>query len=95
MNTPELRKVRAIMYVLLGLSAGFPFIYIEYAPKDQQQFINQKWELWPWLGGGLVYIFGAIIYGLRIPERWYPKKFDLCGSSHNFHHMMVVFGMAI
>ena len=27
------------------------------------------------LGGGL-YIGGAIIYMLRVPERWFPNKFD-------------------
>ena len=29
-----------------------------------------------WLLGGGLYIFGATVYMLRIPERWFPNKFD-------------------
>jgi adiponectin receptor len=36
--------------------------------------------------GGAIYIGGAIIYSLRIPERFFPYKFDFFGSSHNIHH---------
>ena len=45
--------------------------------------------------GGATYIGGAIIYALRIPERWSPKTFDLVGSSHNIFHVCVVLGAAI
>jgi adiponectin receptor len=30
--------------------------------------------------GGAIYILGACIYIARIPERWRPGKFDLCGA---------------
>lgn len=33
---------------------------------------------------GLLYILGAIFYALRIPERWFPGKFDLWVSSFCF-----------
>lgn len=26
---------------------------------------------------GLLYILGAVFYALRVPERWFPGKFDL------------------
>lgn len=26
---------------------------------------------------GFLYIIGAIFYALRVPERWFPGKFDL------------------
>lgn len=29
---------------------------------------------------GLLYILGAVLYALRVPERWYPGKFDLVVS---------------
>ena len=48
-----------------------------------------------WALGGAVYIGGALIYVFRIPERWYPKKFDKAGSSHNIFHCAVVAGCAI
>jgi len=90
MGTPALRKVRALMYILLGLSAGFPFIYLSNMSKDDEKYINQKYEWFPWALGGAIYIGGAIIYGLRIPERWFPKTFDIIGSSHNIFHVCVV-----
>lgn len=40
--------------------------------------------------GGLIYIGGAIIYILRIPERWRPGTFDLCGASHQIFHFAVI-----
>ena len=50
---------------------------------------------WPWALGGAVYIIGAAIYALRIPERWYPRKFDRFGQSHNIFHVAVIIGAAI
>jgi len=32
--------------------------------------------------GGAIYVAGATIYILRIPERCKPGKFDICGASH-------------
>jgi adiponectin receptor len=29
-----------------------------------------------------MYILGAIIYALKMPEKYYPKTFDIWGSSH-------------
>jgi adiponectin receptor len=48
-----------------------------------------------WAVGGAVYIIGALIYVFRIPERWYPMKFDKAGSSHNIFHLAVVAGCGI
>lgn len=36
---------------------------------------------------GLLYILGAVFYALRVPERWFPGKFDLwvrCTLQFNF-----------
>lgn len=33
---------------------------------------------------------GAVIYACRVPERWYPGKFDLAGHSHQLWHAAVV-----
>jgi predicted membrane channel-forming protein YqfA (hemolysin III family) len=30
-----------------------------------------------WAIGGAVYITGAIFYACKIPEKFYPKKFDI------------------
>ncbi|KAK5713708.1 hypothetical protein LTR17_017551 [Elasticomyces elasticus] len=33
---------------------------------------------------------GAACYALRFPERWFPYRFDLVGSSHQIFHVAVL-----
>lgn len=49
----------------------------------------------PWLSGGFIYIGGALVYGFRIPEKCFPKTFDLIGSSHQIFHIAVLGGFAV
>ena len=37
--------------------------------------------------GDFFYLFGAIIYVNRFPEKCYPKKFDYLGQSHHIWHV--------
>ena len=39
---------------------------------------------------GVLYIIGAAIYALRIPERFAPGKFDILGASHQIFHFFVL-----
>jgi adiponectin receptor len=94
-NKPHFRPYRAGMFVALGLSAALPFIYLQNAPDSYAPYVLPSWDVMPWLYGGVAYIAGAVIFALRIPERWYPYKFDLMGSSHNIHHICVVIGLTI
>ncbi len=43
--------------------------------------------------GGITYILGCLIYISRTPERWYPGRFDLVGSSHQIWHVFVFGGI--
>ena len=49
----------------------------------------------PWVIGGAIYIFGAVMYALRMPEKFFPEKFDLFGASHNIHHLTVMIGFTV
>lgn len=40
----------------------------------------------------LVYIMGAIIYMLKVPERLYPNQFDLWFNSHQLFHLLTISG---
>lgn len=44
------------------------------------------------MGLGLLNFTGAAIYAARIPERWYPGRFDVWGASHQIMHVLVVCG---
>lgn len=77
------------MYAGFGLSAIIPIIHrmILYGWSVQKMRMSLDWM-------GLMAILnllGAAIYGIRIPEKWYPYKHDTYGNSHQILHFMVVF----
>jgi adiponectin receptor len=67
------------MFVICGLLSVVPIIHMEFF--TDAKYLN-KFDTFPWALGGALYILGAIIYMLKIPERFRPGKFDICGSSH-------------
>ena len=46
------------------------------------RFLLQDLDITPYAIGGVVYIIGATIYVVRLPERYIARKFDLLGASH-------------
>jgi len=63
-----------------GLSGVIPAIHYVYM-EGWFNDISRKSLGWLILMGFL-YILGAMFYALRIPERWFPGKFDLWVSLH-------------
>jgi adiponectin receptor len=55
-------------------------------------YIGDYARIRPWAVGGAVFIFGAITYMFRIPERFWPRKFDVIGNSHSIFHVCVIVG---
>jgi len=85
---PKYRPVRAGMFIGLGLSGVIPALH--YVITDGfQEAINVASLGWLILMAFL-YITGAIIYAVRIPERIWPGKFDIWFSSHQIFHVFVV-----
>lgn len=87
-RTPLYRPFRAGMFVTLGLSALFPVLH-GLKMFGIEQMRNQAGLSWLVLQG-VLYIVGASIYAARIPEKWYPGRFDVVGSSHQIFHVLVV-----
>lgn len=85
---PEWRPFRAGMFVSMGLSAVFPVIHglWLYGATQMTYQIGLDWLLFQ----GFLYILGAAIYAARVPERLWPGKFDIVGSSHQIFHVLVV-----
>lgn len=74
-STPQLRPVRAGVFMAFGLSGVIPAIHYVYM---EGWFNDISRASLGWLVlMGLLYILGAMFYALRIPERWFPGKFDL------------------
>ena len=89
-RTPTGRHVRLLLYVLLGASSFLPAI--EGVKMNGYAEHNRRMGLSYFIGLGLFHISGAAIYGARIPERIWPRRFDILGSSHQIMHLLVVGG---
>lgn len=86
------RTFRATGFVVLGLSAVAPLLYLCFNKDlDNQSFF----AILPYWWGGQSYIMGAIIYAARIPERCKRRTFDIVGSSHQIFHISVIIGALI
>ena len=92
MNKPKYRPLRGYMFIILGLSAAIPLLYSSFFVDERFIF---KCHFWMYALGGAIYIGGALLYVFRVPERWFPEKFDLAGSSHNLFHVAVVVACSV
>jgi len=85
---PKFRPVRAGMFIGLGLSGVIPAVH--YIVTDGfYDAINVAALGWLLLMAFL-YIAGAVIYAVRIPERIWPGKFDIWFQSHQIFHVFVI-----
>ena len=87
---PTGRRIRLALYSLLGLSAFASAAHgaVRHGYSEQ----NRRMSLNYFLGLGLLNFTGAAIYTARVPERWFPRQFDIFGSSHQIMHVLVMFG---
>lgn len=87
-QTPEYRWIRTGMFAALGLSGIFPITHGTYiyglSLSPEATSVNYLVAM------GLLYGFGALLYGSRIPESLYPGKFDIWFHSHQLFHVFVV-----
>ncbi|KAK6810456.1 hypothetical protein RU639_013769 [Aspergillus parasiticus] len=90
---PTWRSFRARMFITLGLSALFPVIHgvMKFGIRQMNKQIGLFWVV---LQGSL-YIAGACIYTIQVPERIYPGMFDIWITSHQIFHFMVFYGRTL
>jgi len=86
-QSPEWRFRRALIFIATGCVGIIPafHIYLIYGTKHPE-LINILYGL---ISMGLQYIIGAMLYGFRIPERFFPGKFDFAFASHGIFHILV------
>ena len=87
-GTPKYRPLRFATFVLFGLYGFIPGIHVALREGFNQQHVVQALIGMAVMGG--VYILGAVIYVLRVPERFFPGKFNTWASSHQLFHICVV-----
>ncbi|PWN44061.1 adipor-like receptor, partial [Ceraceosorus guamensis] len=88
-KTPAYRPWRTSVFILLGLSAVFPVAHAWalYGIEILARTMGIYWLI----ASGAMYIIGALLYTLRIPERFAPGKFDYIGASHQIFHVFILF----
>ena len=80
--TKHRKSIAAVAYLVAGYSCTPGMYYLSRYVDTCYRF-----STWPWLGGGILYAFGAISYALKFPERYFPGKFDIWGNSHQLFHI--------
>jgi adiponectin receptor len=92
-RTPALRPYRALMFISLGLSGVVPVFHAitiyGYAGLEKRMCVS--WVITQ----GALYIFGAVLYAARFPERSAPGTFDIWGNSHQLFHGLVVLAAGV
>ncbi|KAH8332358.1 hypothetical protein KR074_001759 [Drosophila pseudoananassae] len=87
-SEPGLRPLRAGVFMSFGLSGIIPAVHYSIMEGwfSQMSRASLGWLILM----GLLYITGALLYALRVPERWFPGKFDIWGQSHQIFHILVI-----
>jgi len=89
-SEPSLRPVRAGMFLLLAMSGIIRSIHYIITDGFSSAVNDARFD-WLMLMAFL-YIFGTMLYAMRIPERFFPGKCDIWFQSHQLFHMFVVIG---
>jgi adiponectin receptor len=90
---PTYRLVRFLMYAGLGASLFVPIVHGLF--KFGWDELDDKMGLESFFGLGLINFSGSAVYASRVPERWFPRRFDLLGQSHNWMHVLVLTGALV
>ncbi|KAK8137056.1 hypothetical protein PG984_004996 [Apiospora sp. TS-2023a] len=86
---PRLGHARAVLFAAFGVGSFLVPVghgIWAYGWAEQSRRLGL-----PWIG--LTVLFngvGVVLYAFKIPEKWYPKVFDIFGASHQIMHIMVV-----
>ena len=88
-NREDMAWARVAFYISLGATGFVPVVelIITRGPAWAYYFYA------PITMSLIVYVAGAVIYAMRIPEKFLPGWFDYFGGSHNIWHFAVLAGI--
>ncbi|KAK8116169.1 hemolysin-III family protein [Apiospora sp. TS-2023a] len=87
-SSPQFRHWRACFYAGFGLRSVVFVVHglVLHGWELQKARMSLVWMGWMAASN----IVGAVLYATRIPERWAPYRFDLCGASHQVFHIFII-----
>ncbi|CAF1373264.1 unnamed protein product [Rotaria sordida] len=86
-SKPRYRPFKAILFIALGLYGVAPATHACILHGLSRMF---EMEFLYLCIMAVTYITGGIIYAIRIPERYFPGRFDIVGQSHQILHIAVI-----
>ncbi|KAK8022967.1 hemolysin-III family protein [Apiospora marii] len=87
-SSPQFRHWRACFYAGFGLSS---VVFVAHGLVLHGWALQRARMSLVWMGWmAAANLVGAALYATRIPERWAPYRFDLCGASHQLFHMFII-----
>jgi len=84
----EYRLIRSGLFLVLAISELLPIGYAIIFFK-KSVLVNYL-SLYFVIAGTSMYLLGLILYAKRIPEIYYPGKFDVWGHSHQLFHTLIL-----
>lgn len=72
-DQPRFRVLRGTTFVICGLLSAIPIIHLE---LNRDARYMHEFVAFPWALGGGLYILGACMYMMKVPERFNPGFFD-------------------
>ncbi|KAI1287476.1 Adiponectin receptor protein [Halotydeus destructor] len=88
-SEPHCRPFRAGVFMAFAMSGVIPGTHWVYS-QDWLSSVSLKVALLCLILMGVLYISGALLYALRIPERFFPGKCDVWFHSHQLFHVLVI-----
>jgi len=90
-SSPRLRTFRTLLLVGIGFFAVVPIPHL-LSYYESKIFFPVFWRLSMM---GLAYLIGVFFYLSRIPEKWFPGKFDYTCRSHVIWHLWTIVAACI
>ena len=88
-NRADMSWARVAFYVTLGATGFAPVIQLNLTRGAAWSFYFYA----PVMKSVAVYLVGAVVYALKVPEKLVPGWFDYFGGSHNIWHFAVLGGI--
>ncbi|KAK6825081.1 mPR-like GPCR protein [Apiospora arundinis] len=86
---PKWRTLRLLTFVCTGLAGIAPFVHGGIKFGFPQMALQSGLPYY--MTEGILFLTSAAIYGeTRFPEKFWPGRFDIWGSSHQIFHLVVV-----
>ncbi|KAK8107655.1 mPR-like GPCR protein [Apiospora kogelbergensis] len=86
---PKWRTLRLLTFVCTGLAGIAPFVHGGIKFGFPQMALQSGLPYY--MTEGVMFLTSAAIYGeTRFPEKFWPGRFDIFGSSHQIFHVVVV-----